>query len=730
MVLLLGAMFFSTPVPAQSNINVRVMAANLNGNAQSYQPFAVRIFQGLKPDIVAIQEFNYSNNTASDFRSMVDTAFGPDYVYYREPYTGNGDIPNGIISHYPILAAGSWPDTVMSSPNRGFAWAQIDLPGTNDIYVVSVHLLTSSAGNRGAEAANLKALLQANFPSNAWIVVAGDFNADSRTETAITTFNDYLSDLPVPVDEFGNSDTSANRNSPHDYVLPSRSLTNLETATIFPTHIYPSGLVFDSRVYSDLSDFIPVQTADSGLAQHMAIVKDFNIAAVGASSNTAPFIITPSRSQTVATGSNAVFTVTAGGTAPLGYQWRFDGTDLSDANASVFVVNNVQFTNAGNYSVVVTNLIGGVTSSVAVLTVSNFPPVILAPPQSQTVNAGGNATFTVNAGGSQPLDYQWLFNGTNHIGANANLFTLNNVQATNTGNYSVLVANAGGSITSVVAVLTVNTGAPGTVTTLAAWDVNPLSGFGPSPILPTANEPNLTVTGLARGSGVTTNPTAAGRAWGGNGFDSSSSTAAVSAGDFMTFSISANAGYTISFTAISRFDYRRSGTGPPGGVLQYQVGSGTFADLATLAYSSTASSGASFSPIDLSGIATLQNVAASNVVTFRIVNYGASGSGGTWYIYDVANSTAPDFAVQGIVKSASGSAVPPAVSAVLSAPDFNDGRFQMLVTGSTGSNYVIQISTNLGATGWIPLFTNIAPFSFTDLDLTAPQKFYRATVQP
>ena len=99
-ILLLGAVFFSTLALAQSNASLRVMAANLNGDAQSYQPFAIRLFQGLKPDIVAIQEFNYYNNTASDFRSMVDTAFGTNFVYYREPYTDSGDIPNGIISRY------------------------------------------------------------------------------------------------------------------------------------------------------------------------------------------------------------------------------------------------------------------------------------------------------------------------------------------------------------------------------------------------------------------------------------------------------------------------------------------------------------------------------------------------------------------------------------------------------------------------------------------------------
>jgi hypothetical protein len=57
-----------------TNLTVRVMSANLNGNVQSYQPFALRIFEGLKPDIVAIKEFNYQNNTSDDFRVILPSA--------------------------------------------------------------------------------------------------------------------------------------------------------------------------------------------------------------------------------------------------------------------------------------------------------------------------------------------------------------------------------------------------------------------------------------------------------------------------------------------------------------------------------------------------------------------------------------------------------------------------------------------------------------------------------
>ena len=50
--ILSGCLAVSLNLSAQTNATVRVMAANLNGNTQSYQPFAIRILQGLKPDIV------------------------------------------------------------------------------------------------------------------------------------------------------------------------------------------------------------------------------------------------------------------------------------------------------------------------------------------------------------------------------------------------------------------------------------------------------------------------------------------------------------------------------------------------------------------------------------------------------------------------------------------------------------------------------------------------------
>jgi hypothetical protein len=91
--------------------------------------------------------------------------------------------------------------------------------------------------------------------------------------------------------------------------------------------------------------------------------------------NLPPAILTHPQSQFVVQGSNATLTVVASGTAPLGYQWRFNGAALAGATASSFSRVNAQFTHSGNYDVVVSNAFGMATSQVALLTVT-LPPML------------------------------------------------------------------------------------------------------------------------------------------------------------------------------------------------------------------------------------------------------------------------------------------------------------------------------------------------------------------
>lgn len=87
--------------------------------------------------------------------------------------------------------------------------------------------------------------------------------------------------------------------------------------------------------------------------------------------------------------------------------------------------------------------------------VTNCPPLITSQPASQAVCPGLSATFSVTATGTLPLRYQWRFGGANVAGATLSALALANVQAANAGNYTVVVTNAYGSVTSAIATLTV-----------------------------------------------------------------------------------------------------------------------------------------------------------------------------------------------------------------------------------------------------------------------------------
>ena len=168
-----------------------------------------------------------------------------------------------------------------------------------------------------------------------------------------------------------------------------------------------------------------------------------------------PVITTQPQSQTVPSGNNTTFGVAANGSGSLSYQWSFNGTNLAGATTASLTLTNVQFNQAGNYAVLVTNAFGSVLSSNAVLTVTAIRPTIQAQPTNQTVFVNGTATFSVTATGSLPLSYQWNFNGTDIDGATNASLTLANVQTNQAGSYAVQVTNLFGSTNSATAVLLV-----------------------------------------------------------------------------------------------------------------------------------------------------------------------------------------------------------------------------------------------------------------------------------
>src|ERR1035437_7824387 len=178
--------------------------------------------------------------------------------------------------------------------------------------------------------------------------------------------------------------------------------------------------------------------------QSMALVNDGS-----------PWIAQEPSSQMVFSGMNATFNVSAIGTTNINYQWCFNGTNILGATNASLSLTNVQTTNSGNYSVILSNVVGVVISSNAVFEVSNSPPIISLPVDQIAVALHSNVVVTAAITGSLPQYYQWQFNGTNVTRATNAFLSLTNAQLTNSGTYSVIVTNAYGSTTGLIATLTV-----------------------------------------------------------------------------------------------------------------------------------------------------------------------------------------------------------------------------------------------------------------------------------
>jgi hypothetical protein len=120
------------------------------------------------------------------------------------------------------------------------------------------------------------------------------------------------------------------------------------------------------------------------------------------STSVPPAIATQPSSQTALAGSNAVISVTGASSSPINYQWRRYGTSVAGATNAVLSLTNVSANQAGDYTVVLSNSLGSVESSLVTLTVT-YPP----PPSCYLIPQGIVAWWP---GDGHPLD--WI--GTNH----------------------------------------------------------------------------------------------------------------------------------------------------------------------------------------------------------------------------------------------------------------------------------------------------------------------------
>ena len=172
----------------------------------------------------------------------------------------------------------------------------------------------------------------------------------------------------------------------------------------------------------------------------------------------APSIDTQPSSQTVNAGQAATFQVTASGTAPLGYQWRKNGSNISGANSSSYTTPVTSSADNGAvFTVNVSNSAGTVASTNATLTVNIGPSITTQPAASQTITAGQTVSFGVVASGTAPLSYQWRKNGSNIAGATSSTYTTPAMAVADSGAvFTVEISNMAGTVSSNSATVTVN----------------------------------------------------------------------------------------------------------------------------------------------------------------------------------------------------------------------------------------------------------------------------------
>ncbi len=162
--------------------------------------------------------------------------------------------------------------------------------------------------------------------------------------------------------------------------------------------------------------------------------------------------------QAAVLGEEVTFTADAASSSAVTWQWRRNGDALEGATQNTLVLSSVTGFDAGDYDVLVTNAAGSVTSNPAKLTVAS--PILLSQPESVLAYAGLPMQLSVVAEGTGTLGYQWRRNGEVIPGATASSLAFSKVTFRDQGQYEVIVSDAVGEVTSVVALLEVVSPAP------------------------------------------------------------------------------------------------------------------------------------------------------------------------------------------------------------------------------------------------------------------------------
>ncbi len=420
-----------------------------------------------------LQIANIDNTDAGNYRVIVHSNCGADFTSAQALLTVNpatsitGQPVNltqcaGTTAAFTVTAAGTAPIAYQWQKQNGAVWG--DLTNGGDI--------------SGATSASLQiANLEAGDAGNYRVIVHSACGTDVTSAPATLTVNPATSITGQPVSITQCAGTTAAFTVTAGGSAPITYQWQKLTGAVWNNVTNGGDISGATSATLQIANIDNTDGGDYRVVVHSACGTDVTSAAATLTVNPATSITGQPSSITQCTGTTASFTVTAGGSAPITYQWQklngavwnnvVNGGDISGATSANLQIANIDNTDAGSYHVIVHSACGAdITSATAILTV-NPATSITSQPIGATQCAGTTATFTVTAGGTAPITYQWqkfnagvwgnVVNGGDISGATTATLQIANIEAADAGDYHVIVHSACGTdITSNTASLAVN----------------------------------------------------------------------------------------------------------------------------------------------------------------------------------------------------------------------------------------------------------------------------------
>lgn len=212
-----------------------------------------------------------------------------------------------------------------------------------------------------------------------------------------------------------------------------------------------SGLILNNAQIADSGVYRVTATNSRGTATSASYTVAIN------PYNLPPLIVTQPLPREAKEGLPASLMVSARGELPFTYEWERNGVVIRGANTETLLIPSVSNSDAGVYRVRVANRHGVTVSNTVGFNVTSAGaiPTIIFQPSDTTTIAGRPISLTISAGGTQPISYQWLRNGIPVPGAVLPTLKFDATSLADAGDYSVIVSNSVGSVTSGTAVLRV-----------------------------------------------------------------------------------------------------------------------------------------------------------------------------------------------------------------------------------------------------------------------------------